>query len=240
MLLVEGIFSLLPPYKGSLRREITLLGVRLGRTTELGAWRTRYSLFALEKASLNASESNDHGATFSIDNSKLICGICDGESRKVLCVHSSAERETQHRVNEASQITSLVLEMAPKNHRGTSLLLILQAWIIPCHGFSWIPPYRGALSYAAHDHARLGSVPASRTGGRPAPGSIKGIPQLRMSQRGGAFYERFEDDYSSDQEDEKVVRCCEENGCRVKLNATLYRYCICDQPVYMMLRWCGA
>lgn len=114
--------------------------------------------------------------------------------------------------------------MHPKNRRGTSLLLILQAWIIPCHGFNWIPPYRGALSHAAHDHAQLGSVPTSRTGGRPTPGSIKGIPQLRMSQRDGTFYESFEDDYSSDREDEKVVEFCEGNGCRVKLNATLYRY----------------
>eukprot|EP00752_Nemacystus_decipiens_P002909 g2707.t1 len=80
-----------------------------------------------------------------------------------------------------------------KNSRGTTLLVILQAWILPCHGFAFMPHGLGCSSaaagagshlYAARQQPSFVAQPAPL---KAKPAVSRGtLPSLRMSQ-GGEF-----------------------------------------------------
>lgn len=90
-----------------------------------------------------------------------------------------------------------------KNSRGTTLLVILQAWILPCHGFAFTPYGLGCSSAAAagagsHLHAagRQSSSFAAQPGSlKVKAASSRGtLPSLSMGEEGGFPFDPYGDE----------------------------------------------
>eukprot|EP00903_Cladosiphon_okamuranus_P007760 g7516.t1 len=90
-----------------------------------------------------------------------------------------------------------------KNSRGTTLLVILQAWILPCHGFAFAPCVLGCGSSAGAG-SRLGAARQSSFVARqPRPPQAQAavsrgkLPSLSMSEEGDIPFDPFGDELTS-------------------------------------------
>lgn len=86
-----------------------------------------------------------------------------------------------------------------KNSRGTTLLVILQAWILPCHGFAFTPcGLDCGSSTGAGSH--LQAARQSSFVAQPRPLQAKAaisrgkLPSLSMSEEGGVPFDPYEDE----------------------------------------------
>lgn len=115
-----------------------------------------------------------------------------------LCVHSSAVGHLRVHRYEA---------MATRKHnRGTTLLVILQVWILPCHGFTYTPYGLGSSSsssagaWSPRVAARQSSVAAMHPRPPKAAAAVSRgtLPSLSMVDGGGEPFDPYADE----------VRCC--------------------------------
>lgn len=86
-----------------------------------------------------------------------------------------------------------------KRRRGTSLLVMLQAWILPCHGFTYAPYALGSSQAGSQQAARQLPLPAlQQQQPRPlratAAVSRSTLTSLSLSDEPGAFGDPFADE----------------------------------------------
>lgn len=101
--------------------------------------------------------------------------------------------------------------MACKDRRRSILLVILQAWILPCHGFTFIPHY-GLVNRASPTvavQAVVRGATATLSGSavvacRATVSSRSGGYRLSMSDSDRVSYDDFDDDYPAGARDGQV------------------------------------
>ena len=99
-----------------------------------------------------------------------------------------------------------------RKHHTSIFLVIVQAWIVPCHGFAYTPHSLGSVGLTSSPTGRHASF-AAPLPSPPSAGDRGTLSSLSMSDQGGGPFDPYGD------------QVCKAYGCTVGAEHSLRRRC---------------